>query len=370
MHLIATNFYGGPEKQIVEHLRRLNDRQYRGLFVSFDEGRSPNEAMERARTFGLDHRSVPMSCALDCRALWKLTRLLRDEGVGLLCTHGYKSTVMGWWAGNIARIPVIAFSRGYTSENLKVAFYERIERCVLNRLAGVVCVSEGQKRYLVSLGLRNKLTWVVHNAVSSETFTHGTRDTRKSVCRRLGLENDSQLVVSAGRLSPEKGHRVLIDAIAKMGNENSSVYFVFCGEGPCKNDLVELAKALDVTDQCRFVGFRHDLIEIFQAMDLMVLPSMTEGLPNVILEAFACAKPVVATNVGGVPEVLENGINGKLVPPGRAEVLAEAISRCLRNPELMRTMGRAGYSKVKAEFSFESQTRQLEAIYNEVLSYR
>jgi glycosyltransferase involved in cell wall biosynthesis len=192
-------------------------------------------------------------------------------------------------------------------------------------------------------------------------------DLRKEVLERLGIPNAIEMVVSAGRLSPEKGHQFLIEAIGMLQGSSNKTHFVFCGDGPCHNDLEKRSKELGISGICHFVGFRRDLKEIFQAMDLMVLPSLTEGLPNVVLEAFACAKPVVATDVGGVPEIVEDGVNGILVPPERSDLLGEALKNFLATPEKRRMMGEAGYQKVKSEFTFESQTQKLEAIYNEVL---
>jgi glycosyltransferase involved in cell wall biosynthesis len=369
MHLTATNFYGGPEKQIVEHLMRLENNYYRGVIASFLEDQRPNETLERAKTAGLIHRGIPMSGPVDVRAQWKLNKLLRQEKVDLLCVHGYKACVMGWWAGLRLKIPVLAFSRGYTAEDIKVAFYEWLERRVIGRLTGIVFVSEGQRRKLESFGIRGRKKWVVHNAVSVASLEEG-RDTaiRAIVCKRLSIPENSKMIVTAGRLSFEKGHRFLVEAIGKMGKKAKDTYFIFCGEGPCKRDLEKQAYKLSIHEQCRFPGFRRDLNEIFKLMDLMVLPSLTEGFPNVVLESFACAKPVIATNVGGVAEVVEDGVNGILVPPKRSDLLAEAIEKSLSSPKMARQMGQAGYCKVKSEFTFASQTRKLEHIYQEILS--
>jgi glycosyltransferase involved in cell wall biosynthesis len=339
MHLIATNFYGGPDKQIVEHLRRLNKSGYRGVVASFLEYGGRNETLEKAKLVGLGYHGIPMCGPLDVKAQLKVVRLIRQERVDLLCVHGYKACVMGWWAAKRAKIPVLAFSRGYTTETPRIAFYEWLERRVLESMAGIIFVSEGQKKKLESFGIRGRKSWVVYNAVSVNSLK-GEREAqiRGAVFNRLGIQENSKLVVTAGRLSPEKGHRFLIEGIQKMCQQINGTYFVFCGDGPCKKDIEKQAQDLGIWDQCRFLGFRRDLQEIFCAMDLMVLPSLTEGLPNVILEAFARAKPVVATNVGGVPEIVENGINGLLVPPRRPDLLAEAIARCIATPRLMRAI--------------------------------
>ena len=365
MHLIATNFYGGPEKQIVEHLKRLSGH-YGGILASFLEGSNPNETLEQAKIVGLKHHGIPMSNRFDIRALWKLIQLLGREKVDLLCAHGYKSTVMGWWAGKKVGIPVIAFSRGYTAENKKVAFYEWLERRALSRLDAIIFVSEGQRKRLESFGIRGRKSWVVHNAISVNST--GTTDKRKEIFEEFGIPSNATMVVSAGRLSPEKGHRFLVEAIGMLKGSINNTHFVFCGDGPCQKELGKQSKELGISEICHFVGFRRDIDEIFQAMDLMVLPSLTEGLPNVVLEAFACAKPVVATAVGGVPEIVEDGINGILVPKERPDLLADAIKDCLAIPDKRRAMGEAGYQKVKSEFTFESQTQKLETIYDEVLS--
>ena len=369
MHLIATNFHGGPEKQIVEHLKRLNSARYQGMLASYLEGGDPNQTLEQAEIAGLRNFGIPISGRFDFRALVRIIRLLRQERVDLLCTHGYRSTVMGWWAGRRVGIPVVAFSRGYTTENPKVAFYEWLDRRFLKRVNGIIFVSEGQRKRLESYGISGRRNWVVRNAVAADSSS-GTvsGDLRKEVFERLGIPSGVEMVVSAGRLSPEKGHQVLVEAIGRLQGSSNNTHFVFCGDGPCQKELEKRAKELGVSHLCHFVGFRKDIKDIFQAMDFMVLPSLTEGLPNVILEAFACAKPVVATDVGGVPEIIEDGVNGILVPPGRSDLLAEAIKNCLASPEKRRAMGEAGYHKVKSEFTFESQTQKLEAIYLEILN--
>jgi glycosyltransferase involved in cell wall biosynthesis len=369
VHLRASNFVGGPEKQIIEHLKRLNQNRYNGWLVSFLEGRKENEMLQVARREGLNNCAIPTACPIDGRSLFKLLKLIRQLEADLICVHGYKACVMGWWVGKKANIPVLAFSRGDTGENRKVVFYEWLERRFLAKLEGIIAVSEGQKRLLEAKGLRKKNIWVVQNAIAIDAHALELSSERKiEVFHQFGIPQAAKLVVSAGRLSPEKGHRYLLEAIARLKKEERKYYFMFCGEGPCRADLEKQSEGLGISDQCHFPGFSRALPEILSAMDLLVLPSLSEGLPNVVLEAFASGKPVVASAVGGVPEIVANEVNGLLVPPQRPDLLSAAIDRILSNPELGKTMGLAGYSKVKSSFTFEAQTEQLEERYNQILS--
>ena len=164
MHLIATNFFGGPEKQIVEHLKRLEMEKYCGIVTSFIEYRKENETLQEAERAGLKFFGIPMNGPIDISAQWKLTQLVHKEKVALLCVHGYKACVMGLWAGRRNKIPVIAFSRGYTTENVKIKFYNWLERIALRNMDGIIAVSEGQLNKLEGLGISNYNSRVVHNA--------------------------------------------------------------------------------------------------------------------------------------------------------------------------------------------------------------
>jgi glycosyltransferase involved in cell wall biosynthesis len=367
MHMMATNFFGGPEKQIVEHLLRLDSKRFIGQITSFLENDNQNELLNRAGSLGLSNFGIRMSSAFDVRALLNVVRLVKSQRVNLLCVHGYKSTIMGCIAAKLNGIPIIGFSRGYTAEDKKVAFYEWLDRKCLKNVDGIVCVSRGQKKQLRALGVRSSRFWVVHNSVSlNDHVDIECEKTRRDVLERLGIPGDSMLIVTAGRLSPEKGHRYLVDAISRL-NKCNGAYFVFCGSGACQAELEEKARDADVSEKCRFPGFRRDLQEIFRVMDLLVLPSLTEGLPNVVLEAFACKKPVIASAVGGVPEIVQDGINGVLVPPGDPDSLAKAISSFITSPDQFKHFGEAGYAKVRQNFTFELQTQRLESIYSELL---
>lgn len=369
MHLIATNFYGGPEKQILEHLKRLNAEKYTAVLASFCEKNGENELLDRAKSADIKTCEIRMTHALDFRALMILLKKLKRENIDLLCVHGYKSVIMGWYARKKLGIPVLVFSRGYTAEDRKVAFYEWLERQFLSKLDGIISVSKGQQKKLHAFGVKARKEWIVYNAVEipEQSLNDLSQSSRNDVCSRLGVSPEKKLVVTAGRLSMEKGHRYLVEAIAKMGDKAKGINFVFCGSGPEQESLQEQSRKLGVGDKCYFVGFRRDIPDIFRVMDLFVLPSLTEGLPNVILEAFACKKPVISTCVGGVPELVTNDKNGLLIEACNPGALAIAMEKCIQSEELLHDLGESGFQTVREDFTFARQSKLTEQIYAELV---
>lgn len=364
LHLRASNFYGGPEKQIVEHGLRVNKDRFRFILCPFREGNRVSELESVAVSLGLTVTPLIASSSFSPFLITRLLNILKHFSVNILCTHGYKPNVISQIAVRIHKIPLITFSRGWTYENRRVRFYESLDRLFIKSADYVVAVSQGHKTELAKLGIEPSHMTVIHNAVNSSKPPQQGAASLKSI---LGVGAESQVVVSAGRLSPEKNFSALIDAAAIIRRELPDTVFAIFGDGVLREDLAARVEASGLKSCFFLPGFRKDFTALLHEVDLFVLPSLTEGLPNVVLEAFACAKPVVATAVGGVPEIVEDGINGVLVPKERPDLLAEAIKGCLADPGKSRMMGEAGYNKVKSEFTFESQTQKLEAIYNEIL---
>ena len=368
LHLCAANYFGGPEKQIVGHFKQIDRARFNPVVVSLHPKKNNCPISQQARDVGIQTHSVSMSSPFDLMSLYRLIKLVKKKRIDLICSHGYKPTVMGWITARKTGVPIIAFSRGYTSENKKVRFYEYLENLVLKRVDGIITVSAAQKQKLESLGIRNTEKWVVHNAVSingdEQNNDNGFRD---AFLKTNHLPDNCTLAITAGRLSPEKGHRFLIDAIGLLDAKTEDTYFVFCGDGVNAKSLKEQMHSTGVAEKCRFIGFQKDIMRIFRIMDFLVLPSLTEGLPNVVLEAFACKKPVLGTWVGGVPEVVEHKINGILVRPGCPDALVQGINLISECKELSIKMGENGYDRVKKQFSFGRQNKQLQAIYERYL---
>lgn len=363
---MATNFLGGPEKQICHHCASMDRRDWRMVVCSFLEGKRENALLKRAEGMGLETGELRTSYPFNPWVIAEFVGLVKSKKADLIVAHGYRAFIISMLTRPFHGRQVIAYSRGYTEENGKVKFFESLHRRLLSRSDLVLAVSEGHKQALVRGKVPGEKIKVVYNAISSDDTGKGRSTDGKRLCEKLKASG-ATVVVTAGRLSPEKGHRYLIEAISSLGNRIPHTYFLFCGDGPLAKELKRQADQLGVTSRCFFLGFRHDLSEIFGQMDFMVLPSLSEGLPNVVLEAFAQSKAVVATAVGGVPEIVEDGVNGFLVPAGRPDALANAIEKLLYSAEMRSRLGEAGQRKVKREFSIVQQRQSLERVYRDML---
>jgi glycosyltransferase involved in cell wall biosynthesis len=364
-HLTASTFFGGPERQMLGLAQSLSASQVESVFLSFSEKGRCRSFLSRVRTAGFEGVEIEH----DTPRLWAATRavtehLARVQPDVLFC-HGYKASLLGRIAARRCGIPVVAVSRGWTHESWKVRLYEALDRWHLRWMDRVVAVSEGQAAKVRRCGVKADRIRVIHNAVDPERFADPDPNYQIKL-RRFFREPFEQIVGAAGRLSPEKGFDVLIAAAAQVVKIDESVGFLLFGEGPCKAELVKQIDSAGLNHYFVLSGFRPDLDRFFPFLDLLVLPSHTEGLPNVVLEAFASGVPVVATAVGGTPEVVEDRVSGYLTPPGDAGALAGRILDALSSQNNLREMGLRGRQRVLEHFTFERQAQCYLDLLNEL----
>ena len=295
-----------------------------------------------------------------------MTALLRRLQANVVCCHGYKADLLGLIACRRLKIPVVAVCHGWTGENLKVKSYESVNRIVLRKMDAIVCVSEAQAARTRRAGAPADRIVVIHDAVRPERFLNLDPSYRE-IAREFLPERSTRLVLAAGRLSSEKGFSDLVEAAAIIARADPSVGFVLFGDGRLRPALSRQIAGSGLQDSFHLAGFRADLDKFLPHFDLTVLPSYTEGLPNIVLESFAAGVPVVATAVGGTPEIIESGINGYLVEPRRPDRLASGIAHALSSEEQLKRMGRAGRRKVLSKFTFDAQARAYEALFHGLL---
>ncbi|MCI0456894.1 MAG: glycosyltransferase, partial [Gemmataceae bacterium] len=287
--------------------------------------------------------------------------------VQVLCCHGYKADLLGRLAARRQGIPVLSVSRGWTGESWKVRLYEILDRISLRWMDRVICVSEAQARQVRRAGVPARQVVVIRNAIHTARF-EAPDPVYQDRLQQFFATPPRYIVGAAGRLSPEKGFGVLVEAARQLVQVEDSAGFVLFGDGPLREALVRQIEAAGLTRRFLLAGFHDDLDGYLPFLDLLVLPSFTEGLPNVVLEAAAARVPVVATAVGGTPEVIEEGVSGFLVPPGDPASLARRIRDVLDSETRRREMGQHGRQRVVAQFSFAAQGLAYRRLFLELVS--
>ena len=180
----------------------------------------------------------------------------------------------------------------------------------------------------------------------------------------IGLDNGDKVLGVVARFTKQKGHIYLIEAASQIVNKFPNTKFLFVGDGPLRKDLETKINELGLNSKFILLGFRNDVRELLQVFDIFVLPSLWEGLPNVLLEAMACGKPIVATAVDGTPEAVVDGNNGLIVPPKNPDKLADALMHLLQNEQEARKMGKRGRKRVENFYSIEKQMNNFQELYD------
>jgi glycosyltransferase involved in cell wall biosynthesis len=366
LHLIASDSVGGPEKQLLYHARNTRDAAYEVILGSFQDGAESPEILTLARGYGIETVSIPGG--IRPGLVDDLEQYLGEHRIDLLCTHGYKANVVGHFAAKHAGIAWVPFVDGFTAETWQVTLYERLERSLLVRSPWVVCTSPAQARELGRLRRGRHAPLVIQNAVLAP------RETDRSQARTpsrndLGFTGRSFVFGAVGRLSREKGHRFLLDAFAMLRKilPGQPVELLLLGEGREEASLRAQAKRLGIEARVCFAGFQQKTAAWMKVMDCLVHPSVAEGMPNSVLEAMLLGIPVIATAVGGVPEIVDNGHTGLLIDPASPAAMAEAMKKMVRSASLGRQLASEAKRHVEQNFSPKRQRALLEMLYSTLL---
>ena len=365
VHLTDSPFFGGPERQMLGLAMHL-PRRFRTSVLCFRDHQSAVPFVEQLAAAGIEAEMLRHANPRFLAVLAGIVAELRKWHADALVCHGYKADLLGWMAARRVGIPVISVSRGWTGHTWKVRLNEALDRRILRHMDRVVCVSEGQSSKVQRAGISADRIRVIRNAIDLSRFRKDSQ--RGGALHGLFKDPLEQIVIAAGRLSPEKGFDHLVQAARLVTIKSPSTGFVLVGKGPDREKLEQQVRAAGLADRFVFAGFRSDVDELIRSAAILAQSSLTEGLPNVVLEACAAGVPVVATDVGGTREVVTEGENGHLIPSGDPRVMATRLLDLLGDPARRQEMGDRGRDKVAREFSFAQQSTRYEALFEEVLA--
>lgn len=363
LHLTTDSKIAGAEKLLLEITDHYDRNRYELLFCTIkSKGDFHKELLKRNQ----------INLSLDCRntfhvlkAIYRLVNILRRENIDILHTHLYHATILGNVVAKMFRVPLVIMTRHYS--DLMYLYGSRLDR-ILDKFASynanhIIAISQGVKRTLVELDAidSSKIT-IISNGISVINCQKLDDSDGIDLKQELGIDN-SKIVGAVSSLHLRKGHQYLIEAAAKVCEQRSDIKFLIVGDGQLNKQLQLLSHRLNLSKNIIFTGYRKDVYGLISIMDILVQPSIEEGFGIAILEAMAMGKPVIGTAVGGIPEIIKNGINGILVPPKDPLSIYQAIQRLLNNPDEAKRMGCAGKDIVQNNFSVSNMVKKYEELY-------
>lgn len=364
---------GGMKEHVLTLAQHLDRRRYRLVVCGPDYG----DIMMRLQRMGVSTFAVNLRGNVnpfaDFQALRQLLAVMRQHQVDIVHTHGARAGMVGRIAARRARVPVIVstfhnFIYGNEHPWWKKNAFAAVQRLLARYTDHVITVSEALGREIsrVERYPRDRLS-TIYNGLNLNKFNQITDVARKK--RELGLDVNLPVVGVVARLIPQKGVSCFLLAARIIQDKIPRVQFLVVGDGPARDSLERQARALGL-QRAVFAGFRFDVPRLLPLINVFVIPSLSEGLSIGALEAMAARRPIVATRVGGLPELIRHGKTGMLVPPNDSTALAKTIITILERPFFGEMLGLQARQEVERRFSVEQMVRATEAIYDKLLQQK
>ena len=360
LHLVEDLKIGGLERVIESIVTGLDKDRYDAEVWCLAHG---GQIAEELVNKGVVVKILGMHSYYNPLHIIALSRLIRKENVNIIHTHGYFASTFGRLAAILAKTSVIIAHvhttyYGFKKRNII------IERYLSLFTDKIVCVSQTVQRFVVEVeGISEDKTCLIYNGVGKSRPFKG--DTGSNVDRKsFGFKEKDLVVITVASLTPHKGHKVLIDTASSVSKRHDSVRFLIVGDGPLRKKLEAYAKELQLSSKIVFTGQQKDIFPLLKLADLFVLPSTErEGLGIALIEAMAVGLPVIGTKLGGIPEVIEDKVNGLLVVPGSSYELAAAIEKLANNKQIRKKMGQMGRKIYEQKFTLAKMSQNIEALY-------
>jgi glycosyltransferase involved in cell wall biosynthesis len=372
---------GGPAIHVVNLAAGLDSARFQQWLAVGTEHPDEGSMMDYALSHGVQPLVIPeMVTAFrltprDATAVMKLCRLLRRLQPHIVHTHTTKAGFLGRLAANLTRIPVIVHTyHGHVLHKYYGATKTHLLRCLERTLAAftdcLVTVSESVKQELVAYRVAPsaKIT-VIPLGFHLEPYL-SARTKRGHFRQEIGVNDSTRLVGIVGRLFPIKNHRLFLDAAARVAACEPTVRFIIVGDGVLRSKLEQQAQTLGIADRVCFTGWRRDLPHIYADLDVLMVSSDNEGTPVSAIEAMAAGCPVVATRVGGLPDLITDRATGYLVPPNEPDTLADATMQILQQPDTAHHLSQAAQGMVRERFAVQRLILDIEALYYNLLTQK
>ena len=365
LHIYQNSKIGGVQQQLLSLLKAYNRDVFNPIFCCLGPKDAISEEIEKV---GVEIIALSRSRyhRFSLAIVRDLYRLMKQKNIHIVRTHRYRANLYGRLAAWLSGVSVTIISL-HDNYNKDMRLERRIANKILSKFTDkMIAVSESIKRDIIKYdGIYPSKILVIPNGIDTERFKpEGIfADLRKE----FSIQERDTVIGFIGRIVPAKGLEYLIDAFSYLKEDFKNIKLLIIGEGNLVERLREQAKEKKLDDSIIFPGGRRDIPDILACINIFVMPSIAEGLPNALLEAMAMGKPIVATMIGGIPEVIKNGFNGLLVPPRDPASLATAIKELIGNGQLSARMGQAARDLVMNKYSIRETAQKWESLYLSIL---
>ena len=373
LFLLPTLNIISPGRGVLTLASLLDRTRYTAIICSMRK--SELEAKKKAEEQNIKVIDLNMRSIIDLSVIWKLKRILINEKIDILHNIGFRPEIYGGLAGRLAHCRAILATIVHNPAEDIILDYGFIVGTIMNFLRRVfaifcedalVAISKDAKRGLLSLHFPERKIRVIYSGINEESLKKESLD-REQILKKFGIQPNNFIVGVISVLKPRKGLFTFINAVKMVAQDCPNVKILIIGKGPLKEKLDDQIKSLNLQNQIIFYDYVENIAETYKIFNLFVLPSLTEGFPAVLLEAMALKVPIIATKVGGVPEAIEDGISGILVPPQNSKALAEAIIKIYKDSNLSSKFVENAQIRFKKYFTAEMSARQYEKVYEELL---
>lgn len=360
IHVLSDMKIGGAGSWLLNLLGAI-DRERFDIRVVLPQG---SLLIDRVRELGFE--AIPVDGmkdkSFDAGAVTLLLDIFRKEKPHIVHTHASLSARL---AAKMAGAKIINTKHCIDGRKTGV---KKITGAFMNNLLGdrIIAVSAAVKRNLVDNGAAESKIEVIYGGI--RPVEELCPEEKSSIRQKWGIAENDIVVGIVARLAEVKGHKHFIDAAEIISRENSNVKFIIAGTGPMEQELKNLTKQRGLEDRVVFTGFVENINEVFNIIDINVISSLSEALCLSLIEGMCIGKPSVATDTGGIPEVIKDGYNGFLVPVGNSSKLAEAVLKLVHDPELRKTMGSRGREIAAESFTADAMARNIEKLYEKVFN--
>jgi glycosyltransferase involved in cell wall biosynthesis len=361
LQLISSGGYYGAENMLLNLCASQEKAGCQNSLLLFYNVHTPNvEFYERARRHGISVRMVHCKGRADWRAVRQIEEYIREDAVDVVHTHGYKADLYGFLAAWRSNKPIVATCHNWVGGTAALGIYNHLDRLALKRFDALAAVSDEVAQRLLESGVPAEKIKTIANGIDVQAFEHGQPLPALSV-------TGGKVVGTVARLDLQKGFEYLLRAVRELCNSFYGLKVVIVGEGPDRKAIEGMVQEYGLQSNVVLAGQQSDMPGVYAAMDIFVLPSLNEGLPMTILEAMAASKPVVATRVGAIPKVINDGENGLLVDPRDTDGLQNAIASLLADPGKCRRMGEKAHEWVSRNYTSEAMALKYRQLYEGVL---